>query len=127
MALFQVFQHPEGGYEAIKRGFSWPAFFFELVWAMVKRLWAVVGAMLLAILGTSFALSSIAGPSPEPDPDLILLWGLAIKFFLGAFGNDWVRRDAERRGFEHVQDVEAANPRAAIETWLNEPQKPNAA
>ncbi len=94
---------------------------------MVKRLWTVVGVMLLAILGTSFAISSIAGPNPEPDPDIILLWGLAIKFFLGAFGNDCVRRDYERRGFEYVQDVEAPNPQAAIEAWLNGPQKPNAA
>ena len=39
MKAFAVYQHPTHGFEAVKRGFSWPAFFFGVIWMLIKKLW----------------------------------------------------------------------------------------
>ena len=31
MKQYTVFQHPTSGYEAVKNGWSWPAFFFTWI------------------------------------------------------------------------------------------------
>jgi len=36
---FNIYHHPIHGYEAVKVGFSWPAFFFAFIWMLLKRLW----------------------------------------------------------------------------------------
>ena len=39
MKTFQVYKHPIAGIEAIKVGFSFPAFFFGWIWMFIKKLW----------------------------------------------------------------------------------------
>ena len=36
MKTFQVYKHPIAGIEAIKVGFSFPAFFFGWIWMFIK-------------------------------------------------------------------------------------------
>src|SRR5438874_12179071 len=47
-ATFEVFKRPPGKIEAVKRGFSWPGFFFTWIWALLSRLW-LVGLVVLAL------------------------------------------------------------------------------
>jgi hypothetical protein len=49
MTKYDVYRYPVRGYAAIKRGFSWPGFFFGIFWALAKRLWKVVGLLVLTI------------------------------------------------------------------------------
>jgi len=50
---FEVLKHPLKGLEAVKRGFSWPAFLFTWIWAVVNRLWllGIVFVILSLLLG----------------------------------------------------------------------------
>jgi len=36
MKRFNVYKHPTLGTDAVKIGFSWPAFFFGLFWMLVQ-------------------------------------------------------------------------------------------
>ena len=59
MKTFEVYQHPTQSSEAVKEGFSWPAFFFGPAWLLFKQLWlfAVAG---LALLGAGLGLRRLA-------------------------------------------------------------------
>ncbi len=106
MKQFSVFQHPIRGYEAVKNGWSWPAFFFTWIWAFVKRLW-LVGVMVLL---PGFFLSM----PPEPQ-----LWGmLIISIVLGAIGNRLRVRRLRNAGYEQVATVAAGKPDAALAVHL---------
>lgn len=37
----RIYKHPSGKIEVVKQGWSWPAFFFIWIWAMVKKIWDV--------------------------------------------------------------------------------------
>ena len=37
MKTYKIFKNPTGQYEAVKQGWSWPAFFFGGIWACVKK------------------------------------------------------------------------------------------
>ena len=39
MKQYKIFKHPLGKIEAVKQGWSWPAFFFNWIWALVKKMW----------------------------------------------------------------------------------------
>src|SRR3989337_3893601 len=54
MKTFDLYRHPTLGYEAVKRGFSWPGFFITPLWALSKRMW-LGGALLLVIWFFLFA------------------------------------------------------------------------
>ena len=64
MTTFDVYRHPTLGYEAVKRGFSWPAFFVGPIWALSKRMW-VGGALLLA--PTIFLLGANSDANEKGD------------------------------------------------------------
>ena len=50
MKTFNVYKHPTQGIEAVKVGFSWPAFFFGIIWMLVKKLWGLAGAWFAAYI-----------------------------------------------------------------------------
>ncbi|MCY4487204.1 MAG: DUF2628 domain-containing protein [Deltaproteobacteria bacterium] len=41
MKKFSILRHATSGYEVVKNGWSWPAFFFTWIWAFVKKLWLI--------------------------------------------------------------------------------------
>ncbi len=36
MKQYKIYEHPAGAIEAVKLGWSWPAFFFVSIWALFK-------------------------------------------------------------------------------------------
>ena len=46
MKQYKMFENEVGRREALKQGWSWPAFFFRFIWGFVKRLY-VAGAIVL--------------------------------------------------------------------------------
>ncbi len=48
MKTFNLYRHPTQGFEAVKVGFSWPAFFFTILWMLVKRLWGLAALWFVA-------------------------------------------------------------------------------
>lgn len=110
MRTFTVYHHPVRGYEAVKKGFSWPGFFFTWVWAFVKRL--VVIRLLLLI-----AWFVVTGLRVSSEPGLVILGGViavAVSLLVGVQGNKWREKSLASRGYQPVATFQAASPDAAI-------------
>jgi hypothetical protein len=109
---FDVFEDASGRREAVKRGFSWPAFFFTFGWALVKRMWLIgLGTLgLAAIVGFSPALSQFQQQALG-DSGL----GLLSCVLFGFMGNKWRREQLVEQGWRHVAVVRADNLSCALE------------
>jgi len=122
MKTFDVYKHPVQGYQAVKVGFSWPAFFFTWIWAFIKKLWgyglAFIGVIFIfLVVETAFTQGGNFGGTLIM---LLLQFGLFVLF--GVKGNDWRNKDLKKRGYEHVQTLRAETPDAAVASVT----KPNA-
>lgn len=124
MKIYKVFQHPDGRIEAIKQGWSWPAFFFGIIWAIVKKLWGLAGilflvAVILSII--SFALEpanpSYYSPMQTQSVGLEIVFNiisLIIAIILGQIGNKLRENNLTKRGYQLLNTIEAENPDQAI-------------
>ena len=108
MKQFSIFQHPTLGYEAVKNGWSWPAFLFTWIWAFIKRLFLIGWLVLLLVM----ALSSI------PAPEVWLVGNLIISIAMGAKGNELQVKRLRASGYEEVATVAATTPDAAVAAHL---------
>lgn len=99
---------PDRGVVMIKEGFSWPAFFFSLVWALWCRLWLVALGIFLVELGLNGLLTAIGA---DPPTQAAVSIGLAAA--LGLVGNDLKRWTLTRRGYVESGVVAAVDGDAA--------------
>lgn len=127
MKTYKVFQHPDGRIEAVKQGWSWPAFFFGIIWAIVKKLWGLTGilfaiAVVLTIVSIAVDPVSINGgyytQSQMQTSAFINLFfnliTLVISIVLGKMGNQIRENNLTKRGYQLLNTIEAENPDQAI-------------
>jgi hypothetical protein len=113
-----MYRHPDGDVEAVKQGWSWPAFFFTWAWALCKRIWLAA----IAGFGALVAIYALALLFPENgSPALIwtgqvlisaLLFGLSV--FFGLRGNRMREKNLPSRGFYFEETAGASSPDGAI-------------
>ena len=105
---------PDRDIALVKEGFSWPAFFFSLPWALYRRLWLATAGLVLAVL----ALEALAMASGlDPTTGVVLSLGLSAAF--GWLGNDLVRRKLDRAGFACMGVVAADDQDMALKRFLD--------
>ena len=127
MKHYKIFEHPAGNIEAVKLGWSWPAFLFGSIWALCTRMWWVGGGVLVAqvfIIGPFIESAAMEG-----EGGLIVLFdGLCWAVF-GINGNRWRENKLQARGYDYKDIVSAGNPEGAIAPYLkqklNTPVQPN--
>ena len=120
MNQYKIFEHPTGEIEAIKEGWSWPAFFFNSIWALVKKMW-VLGGILCAVffvLGWISGLTS--GGTGRTINALIWIGSFAVSVVFGLNGNSWRESNLESRGYEFKTTVTAETPEGAIALFIEE-------
>ena len=118
MKTFKVYKHPVSGIEAVKVGFSWPAFFFSVIWMLMKKLWALA----LLWFGLYFVLGLIETVTTSAEESeaqglvyLLLLAGyVALNLMPGFKGNQWREANLVKRGYELGGTVQTATPDAAV-------------
>ena len=115
------FEHPVYGVKAIKHGFSWPGFFFPVLWALFHELW--LPAFLLLVLGAAAVMmgTSLCHSMLEWE----FWWAfssLVIGVLVGLDGNDWRRWNVSKRGFSYVGTQQAATSDAAVATVIRKRQ-----
>lgn len=111
MRTFKVFEHQARGFEAVKVGFSWPCFFFGLIWALVKKLWALAAAVAgvtAVVTVMDLAIGSIAFSM------LINLAFMVGWIMLAAHGNQIRESVLYERGYRLVTELQADSPADAI-------------
>ena len=116
MNQYKIFKHPSGVCEAVKQGWSWPAFFFGVVWAMVKKMWALGLGVLLAFVLLGIVSGVAAGASGSDA--LFNVVNLIAAIVFGMNGNQWREKNLVARGFEHMDTVTAGNPEGATALYF---------
>lgn len=119
MKNFHVFKHPTLGYQAVKQGFSWPAFFFNWIWAFVKRMWGEG----FVFLGVNIVLTLIEKLFEREGSNagilIILFAQIGFFIFIGVKANEWRRNELTKRGFKLISLQVAETPDAAIALAAN--------
>ncbi|MDB6064855.1 MAG: ABC-type transport system involved in multi-copper enzyme maturation, permease component [Pedosphaera sp.] len=110
MSAYRVFKHPEKGYQAVKRGFSWPGFFFTGLWALACRMW-LTGIILVAF---AIPLSKYLLVFWHENP----LFYSAVQLIFGALvgfnGNFWRSNHLQNRGYFLIGTINARDRQDAL-------------
>ena len=106
---YKIYYSPLGMTEAVKQGWSWPAFFFSPIWAMFKKMWFIGTLTLIGVL----MIYAVFG-SPDRLFSFADLLSMAISIIFGFQGNEWRESNLTSRGFRYVRTVTAANPEGAL-------------
>ena len=126
MKHYKIFEHPAGNIEAVKLGWSWPAFFFGFLWALAKRMWGLGGCLFAAF----FFAESFDASVHEALDGLITAAALVLAFIFGLNGNRWRENNLQSRGYDYKETQTAANPDGATALYLkqksNTPVQPGA-
>src|SRR5215475_1597043 len=107
---FEIFKSAEGDLRAVKRGFSWPGFFFAWIWALLGRLWLI--GIVLFILFSILSLIRLA--LSWEGTFIVFLASLAIQIAVGLKGNSWKSRSLRDHGYLYLGTIEARNPADAV-------------
>ena len=97
------------GAEAVKEGFSWPAFILSVFWALWHRLWlaALIFFAANTVLGVGLVLAGADALSAS-----VALFGLAV--IIGWTANDMRRAKLSAQGFAERAPVIASTGETAI-------------
>ena len=115
MKQYKIFKHPSGRIEAVKQGWSWPAFFGGVVWAMIKKIWGLGFGVMLAFLVIGFIIGAEMGEAGDATLNGI---GATANLIFGVHGNSWREKNLASRGFAQKKTINAASPREAIALYL---------
>jgi len=116
MKQYKIFKHPSGAIEAVKQGWSWPAFLGGVLWAAAKRLWTIGFGVLSAFLVIGFIVANTA--SEQWGDAIINGLGATANLIFGVHGNGWREQNLLSRGFQLKQTVSAASPKEAVSLYL---------
>lgn len=99
---------PDRDVVLVKEGFSWPAFFFSVLWALWHRMWLVAFGLIVVQVVISIIAEAI---DLGPVVDLILSVGFAL--IVGFCAGDLRRWTLARRGFVETGIVAGENASSA--------------
>ena len=127
MTEYKIYANRQGTNEAVKQGWSWPAFLFHFIWALVKKMW-VLGGTLLAFFFFMGMIEVAIETSEGKDAAFGLaafmnLFAISVAIVFGVNGNKWREKKLQSRGFEYQDSNSAANPEAAIAQWIKASQE----
>lgn len=121
---YKIFKSSSDSYEAVKQGWSWPAFFFDILWALIKQLWGVAAIIfVVTLLIVIFLTPSLQG---LPDDQVIntmnnisFIIGTPLRIILGVFGNKLREQNLIKKNYVLVGNIASTSPANAIEQYIN--------
>ncbi len=98
--------------DALREGFSVPAFGLTVIWVLTHRLWRRAGllAVIIAVLAVSVFVLGMG------DIGQVIV-SLAFMIWVGMEGNDWRRHALARRGWRDGGVIAADSADAAIRRY----------
>ena len=97
-----VFERGAAEVVGVRVGFSWPAFFFGSLWAIVKHAWGLFAFLLLVDAALWFGSGYAAQSRSAFLLLLFLAANLAYAIVRGVYGNRWLVGSLRSRGFVQV-------------------------
>ena len=116
MKQFKIYEHPHLRIEAVKQGWSWPAFFFPWIWALVKKMWGLGFGILAVIIFLNIVIAGSEGALGFYE--LLQFALIIVSVIFGINGNKWRENNLRSRGFEHKSIISASNPEGAIALYV---------
>ncbi len=120
--IFDLYEHPDFGLRAVRRGFSWEAFFLPAFWAVRHGMgWTAITLMVLTT--TVFDLAGFtAGLGFGPiEQVLFTAAGVALLGIKpGVDGYLWIGEGLAREGYRPMGPVVAASRRQAVEAMAGQ-------
>ncbi len=116
MRVFDIYQHPKYGKQAVRRGFSWLAFLAPSVWA-VRRGLGFTTVLLVVTTTVMFDIAQLAGTwVSSPVSQIVLLIALVVLFGVkpGFYGYRWHARALKEEDFAFKCTVVAPSRRRAL-------------
>jgi hypothetical protein len=120
MSTFNIYKSHSGAIEAVKKGWSWPGFFFGFIWAFAKGLNGIGAAILIG----AFVLGIMRTESQTADT-LLKLGGIVTWIWLGAQGNELRENNLKKKGYAVISTVTADTPEGAIASMSKDPESVN--
>ena len=115
MKQFKIFVNGFTGVtEAVKQGWSWPGCLFGIFWALAKKLWWLVAALIGFTIVNVMFINSLSGSALINWHITTNLIGFIICGVIGWKGNEWREANLFARGFKPVETVTAANAAGAL-------------
>jgi len=122
MRVFDIYQHPKYGKQAVRRGFSWLAFLAPSVWA-VRRGLGLTTVLLVVTTTLMFDIAQWAGTwVSNPGSQILLLAGLVVLFGIkpGFAGYRWHARILKEEDFAFKCTIAAESRRKALKAANDE-------
>jgi hypothetical protein len=116
MRVFDIYQHPKYGKQAVRRGFSWLAFLAPSVWA-VRRGLGLITVLMVITTTLMFDIAQLLGAwVPNPVAQMALLVVLVIVFGIkpGFEGYRWHARVLVEENFSFKCTIAAESRRQAL-------------
>lgn len=122
MQLYDIYTHPKLGSAAVKRGFSWMAFFAPSVWAATKGLGMITLILVAATtLAFNLAAASIQWFAFLGSPTLPLILLLtSLGFVAGMHASKWHKSILAKKGYRRQSCVVALNARHAQRAFASD-------
>lgn len=114
--IFDLYEHPDFGLRAVRRGFSWEAFLLPAVWAVRQGLgWTAMTLMVLTTAVFDLAhFTATLGFGPV-EQFLFMVAGTALLGVKpGVDGYLWIGKRLEREGYRLREPVAADSRRRAL-------------
>ena len=117
MNEYHIYTNPLGKYHAVKQGWSWIAFIFFWMYALVKGKWKL-GLLTLAIIlpiSIFFSMLAVHVPITGLIPIAIMIW---FARYYGKYGHVWKEEKLIAQGFEHLDTLDAQTEAGAIAEYM---------
>ncbi len=108
-----------GGYSAVKRGWSWPAWAFGWAWALSKHLWILAIGVALLYFTLLLWHSSADRVLAEQLFRVYVATAIVQPLVFGIRGNKWREKNLRSRGYKLRGTVCAQNAYFAIHHFRN--------
>ena len=121
MKVFTVYKHESKGYEAVKVGFSWPAFIFGAWWMLIKGFIFVLIFYIAIYVLMAIYYNDLDMNAPYNANDFfVFIISLILWFYPGFYGNSWLHKKFLDKSYLEIKSVSASSKEAAIAIAKNE-------
>ena len=117
MKKFNIYTHELLPTQIVKEGWSWPAFFFNTFWALVKKMWGVFLVSWLLYIFLYVIAQLILNPGDFTEYSMADIVPIAFGIIFGIEGNSWRVKKLNKLGYKYSDTINAQNYKIALNKY----------